>query len=261
MEPLSQLERLLWRGEIALLAVLVFRLAQTGLARHYIWFYALLWVSLLQAVVVAAFKPNPNTDWYAEFYLLTQPLLWFLYIVTVLELYGAILREHPGIATLGRRTLMAGLVVAVAVSGLTLQADLQGPSTNARILVYYGVVERGIAFSLVVFLVIMLLFLARYPIPLKRNLAVHAIVYSVFFLSSALALFVMNVTGFEVRRMVSTALLAIADACLVAWLVLLRPAGEEQTVVLRQRLTPQDEVRLLEQLEALNASLSRSLRK
>jgi hypothetical protein len=261
MEPLSQLERLLWWGEIVLLAALVCRLAQNGLVRRYVWFYGLLWVSLLQAAVVAALKPNPNSQWYAQFYLLTEPLLWFFYIVTVLELYGGILRDHPGIATLGRRTLMAGLAIAVAVSALTLQADLPGPSDNSRILVYYGVVDRGISFSLVIFLVIMLLFLARYPIPLKRNLAVHAIVYSVFFLSSALALFVMNVTGFEVRRMVSTALLAIADACLLAWLLLLRPAGEEQTVVLRQSLTPQDEVRLLQQLEALNASLSRSLRK
>ncbi len=261
MEPLSQLERALWWVEIALLAVLVCRLAQAGLARRYVWFCGLLCVHLTQSLVVATLRPNPNMQWYAEFYLLTQPLLWFFYIVTVLELYGGILRDHPGIATLGRRTLMAGLVIAVVVSGLTLQADLQGLSDNSRILVYYGVVERGILFSLVIFLVIMLLFLARYPVPLKRNLAVHAIVYSVFFLTSALALFVMNVTGFEIRRVVSTALLAIADACLVAWLVLLRPAGEEQTVVLRQSLTPQDEVRLLEQLEALNASLSRSLRK
>lgn len=259
MGPLSVAERLLWYVSVFLFAGLALELCRRHLHRVYPWFTAFAGFNFLQALT--PFVLSTNTRAHAWAYLLTQPVIWFLYIVTSLELYSLVLRNHPGIATVGRRTLVGALTIAILVSALTLQADLRGPQANAKILVYYGVIERGISFSLVVFLLIILFFAIRYPIPLKRNIATHAIVFSIFFLSSSMALFLMNVTGFEIRRLVSTALLAIADACLVAWLLLLTPAGEEQSVVLRQRLAPEDEERLLEQLEAINASLSRIARK
>lgn len=259
MASLALAERLLWYASVFLFAGLAIALCRRHLHRIYPWFTAFVGFNFVQALTPLVL--SPNTRAYAWAYLLTQPVVWFLYIVTCLELYALVLRNHPGIATVGRRTLLAALTIAVLVSALTLQADLQGPQGNAKILVYYGVIERGISFSLVVFLLIILFFAIRYPIPLKRNIALHAIVFSIFFLTSSMALFLMNVTGFEIRRLVSTALLAIADACLVAWLLLLTPAGEERTVVLRQHLAPEDEGRLLEQLEAINASLSRIARK
>ena len=33
-------------------------------------------------------------------FLITQPLIWFLDILVVLEIYSLALRKHPGIATL-----------------------------------------------------------------------------------------------------------------------------------------------------------------
>ncbi|MCS6953418.1 MAG: hypothetical protein RMK57_08440 [Bryobacterales bacterium] len=258
MALLATVEKLLWIASGALCTLLAWRLYGFGLHRRYPWFTTFLIANFAQAVVSAL--AGLETSSYAWIYLISQPIIWFLYIVITLEIYALVLRDHPGIATVGRRTMLAGLAIAVGVSALTLPADLQRKE-NVKILMYYGVIERGISFSLVVFLMLILLFLARYPVPLKRNIAVHAIVFSVFFLSSSLSLFVMNVTGFGVRRIVSTALLAIANACLLAWLLLLSPAGEQRTVVLRQRLAPDDEGRLLEQLEALNASLSRIVRK
>jgi hypothetical protein len=41
-------------------------------------------------------------------------------------------------------------------------------------------VERGVVFSLVIFLLLILLFLSIYPVSLSRNILVHCVVYTVF---------------------------------------------------------------------------------
>jgi len=147
------------------------------------------------------------------------------------------------------------------VSLLTLLPDLAGASGPHAILIYYTVVERGVISSLVVFLLLITVFLVWYPIPLSRNVTLHAIVYSVYFLSSTMALFVRNVTRFELTATISAVLIGIVNACLLVWVIFLSRSGETQTVVLRRQWPPQDEEQLMKQIDSINAALLRTSRK
>jgi hypothetical protein len=204
---------------------------------------------------------GPQTDAFAWVYLVTQPVMWFFYILIVLELYTLVLRNHQGIATLGRWLLIAALFIAMLVSLLTLVPDLESPLGPYPILSYYSLIERGVNSSLVVFLLVIVAFLAWYPIPLSRNVILHSFVFSVYFLSSTATLFVRNVTGFEMTRMASAILLAITDVCLLVWIVFLNRRGESRVVVLGHQWQPGDEERLVEQLDSINKTLLRSTRK
>ncbi len=259
MVSFSQLERLLWYGNTLLGAILLLRLVFLRLHRTYLWFFLYLCVSLAQSLLGIGFMGDPNR--YALLYLLSQPFLWFLYILIVLELYSLVLRNHRGIASLSRWTLMAGLALSIAISFFTLLPDLQQIEGPYPVLLYYSVVERGIISSLVVFLVLILAFLVWYPVPLSRNLLVHAVVYCVYFLSSTLTLFIRHMAGFATTRTVSTILIGLTTLCLVAWIAFLHRAGEVRTVVLGHRWRPEDEERLVEQLDAINSVLLRSARK
>lgn len=259
MPEISQLEHYLWITSLFLTAVLILRLVREGLARAYAGFFVYLCVGVLQTLIMLPFRPNTTT--YAWLYLFTQPVIWLLSILIVVELFSLVLRGYQGIASLGRWTMMAALAAAVLIALVTLVPDLQNAGGQYRTLIYYNVIERGINSSLVIFLLVISVFVVWYPLPLSRNVILHAIVYSVYFLCSTLALFVQNIRGLEITRIISTILIALTCACLVVWIFLLRRQGEEQTVSVRRQWHPEEGERLVRQLDAINAALLRSSRK
>lgn len=119
---------------------------------------------------------------------------------------------------------------------------------------YYYAIERGIDFSLLLFLLLILLWLTQYPVPLSRNVVVHSFAYSILFLSNTAGLLARVILGFHVSPYVSTFFLGIGAACILIWLVFLTPKGEQVRVSFPS-LGPEHEKRILDQLEALNKTL------
>ena len=259
MVSFSELERFLWFGNTLLGVVLLLRLVLLRLHRIYLWFFYYLCTSVVQSLLGIDLMADPHR--YAWLYILSQPLIWFLFILIVLELYSLVLKNHRGIASLSRWTLMAGLGISIAISFFTLLPDLHRIEGPYPVLLYYSVIERGIISSLVVFLLLILAFLVLYPVPLSRNLLVHAVVYCVYFLSSTLTLFIRHMAGFATTRTVSTMLIGLTTLCLMAWIAFLRRTGEVRTIIVGHRWRPEDEERLVEQLDAINSVLLRSARK
>lgn len=254
-----QIEQALWFLSLLLSVFLIFRIVSQGLVRAYAWFFVYLCVGVTQFLI--AFPLNPGTNAYAWTYLISQPVIWFLYILIVLELYSLVLRNHKGIATLGSWTLSAALGISILISLLTLLPDLGRAAGPYPVLGYYTVIERGVISSLVVFLLLITVFMLWYPVSLNRNIVLHVIVYFVYFLSSTVAFFVRNVSGYEFTGTVSAILIAIADVCLLAWIVFFNRRGEASTLVLRRQFHPQDEERLVKQLDAINAALLKAAKR
>jgi hypothetical protein len=121
---------------------------------------------------------------------------------------------------------------------------------------YYFAIERGVDFSLFIFLIVILLWLTRYPIPLSRNVVVHSVAFSILFLSSTASVLLRTLLGYNSIRYLDTFVLAIGAACIYIWLVFLTRKGEEVQVSL-PIFGPEHEERLLTQLEALNKTLLR----
>jgi hypothetical protein len=184
-----------------------------------------------------------------------------MYVLIVLELFGLVLRDYPGIQTLSRRLLAAALAVSAVAALATLIPDLGNPAERYPILraVYVG--QRLVMSSLVVFFAILTAFLVWYPVPLCRNVVVYCAGYCVYFISATMALFVLTIEGGAVTRIISTVLLGVAVACLIAWILLLNAQGETKRWAVRRHMTALDEGRLVGQLDAINRSLLRSARK
>jgi hypothetical protein len=126
---------------------------------------------------------------------------------------------------------------------------------------YYFVAERAVYFSLLVFLISILVFLMQYPVALSRNIIVHSMVFSVYFLGNTVIYLLLSMRGYDSIPAVTYALSAITLAAVGAWLVLMNPAGEIRKVSLRPHWMPGKEEELVSQLNHLNAALLRATRK
>ncbi|MCL6545990.1 MAG: hypothetical protein K6T61_12245, partial [Bryobacteraceae bacterium] len=222
---MPSLEQIAWWINVGLALALLARLLHSRLRKVYFWFLIQL---LFQSAQNLAMLPlNPTTNLYAWVYLFTQPVTWVLYILVVLEVYSLALRNHPGLATLSRWVLTSAMFAALAISAFTLTADLSKPPGKFPLLVYYGIAERGVTFSLVLFLVIIIGFLAWTPVPVRRNIVLHAALYTTYFLASSASLFLRNILGYELVAAVSVAQISINNLCLLLWILFLNRKGEE----------------------------------
>ncbi len=268
----SALETYLWWAATAGYLVLLLRIYRLGLHRTYRFFAGYLAFRVFRALALTLLPPvvqrllsRPDvrfeTDAYGWIWLVTQPMLWMAYILVVLELYSLVFQNYKGIASLSRWVLMAGLVLAIGISSLTLFTDLSNPGEQFPILLKFLVIDRGIVSSLVIFLLFITVFLTWYPVPLNRNVVVHCIVYALYFLSNAMLVFIRNVTGHEVTPVANIISSSIAIGCLLVWLKCLNLEGEEKTVALRQQWVEGENEVLVDQLSAINATLLRAARK
>ena len=232
------------------------KLGFTGLYRRYrALFCFLILRSLFFVVALFVLGGDLGSGAYQKFWLAFTPISWIIDILVVLELYSLVLEKHRGLLTLGRWVQYAGLALAIFISGLSLLPSIRGGvAQKSAILDYYYAIERGIDLSLVVFLVFILFWLTRYPVPLSRNVVVHSLVYSTLFFSNTLGLLARVFFGFQLSRPVSTFILGIFAACTLVWLVLLNEKGEEVRVNV-PHFGPEQEQRILSQLEALNSTL------
>ena len=248
---------LLWGFTIVANATAALRLYQLDLNRVYRFFFAYLVLTTARSLLLLPFNVRENT--YGLIYLATLPILWVFYILIVLELYSLVLQNYSGIYSLGRWTLYGALFFSVAVSVLTL-IPTWGNETS-KLLFWSTTVTRGVDFSLVIFLLLILVFLSRYPVALNRNIIVHCIVYTVFFLGTSMTILVRNVVGHELMRPLNIVLQVISAGCYLVWIFCLTRAGESRVTMLRHNWSPDDEQRLIEQLNNINATLLRAARK
>jgi len=235
------------------------KLFKSGLYRRYRFFFVYL-ISLVP-YGICLLVLDVNSGLYQKFWTVTMPLFWLLYVLVVFELCGLILKKYKGLYTLGRWAMGAGLAVAVTLSLLTLLPRIS-PATPqlSKIMGYILATERGVDFSLAIFILLILLFLSRYPVPLSRNVAVHSVVFSVFFLSNTLGILLRSVFGLHVNDRINLFLMGVSSTCVVAWLVLLNAKGEKVRLS-TVHFGRGDEERILLQLDSLNRTLLRASHK
>jgi hypothetical protein len=204
---------------------------------------------------------STDSDWYFYFFVLTEPLIWAMYVGVSVELYRLILERHRGFYTLGRRAMFVVMAVSVAISLAALAPSVAGAAPqSSKIMGLVLAGERAFDLSLALFLVLMLAFLNFYTVPLSRNIVVHAVVFTVFFLSNTLTMVLWTVFRKKYANELNLGLMGLSFACSLAWLLFLTPAGER----LRARLpwfSREREERILWQLDSLNAMLVKAGRK
>lgn len=240
------------------IALTAARLLRAGLYRKYRVFFAYLLFWLARSGVLLAL--DVRSTLYFKIWILTEPILWIFYILLLLELYSLVLEAHRGLYTFGRWALYGASALAVATSSVMFLAPLRG-FDDSRIMPLMLFVERGLLFSLVLFLVLMLFFLSRYPVSLTRNVITHSIVYAAFFLSKTPAFLIRSMFGRDVAAEVNLFSMGVSAACVVAWLLLLDAAGERRLVRVHLFHSAAQEKRLMGELDNINSALLRMARK
>jgi hypothetical protein len=251
--PFFQLASLFGSG---LTAVKLFR---SGLYRRYrvfFWYF----VFRVPYSICALIFPTNSTSYFWLF-VICSPLNWVFYILVVRELVGLVLEKYKGLYTLGRWAMYFSLAVSVTLSILTLLPRFRptAPQRSKGIPLLLAT-DRGVTFGLAIFLVLMLFFVSRYPVSLGRNVVVHTVLYTTFFLSNTLSGLLKSVFGLSLYTEADTGLIGVASACVFAWFFLLSPQGEEVQVNLPS-YGPESEKRILLHLDALNRTLLKVSRK
>lgn len=234
-------------------AALAFKLLATGLWKRYPIFFLYFVFRIPNTAWPLLIDVNSNT--YEQLWMLTEPIAWLFHILVVAELYRLVLEGHKGIYTLGRWAMYGAIAIAIPLSVLSLIPHFTPRTTQISKYIGYEIATaRGIDFALAIFLLLILLFLSRYPVNLSRNLVVHATLYTFFFFADALTLFLRTLFGIVANHATNLFLLGASCACVVAWLVFLSPHGEEVQAHF-PIISPQREKSALRQLESLNATL------
>jgi len=236
-------------------ALTALKLYRDGLYRRYRMFFLLFLFNIPEAAWTLLI--DVHTQLYEKIWMVTEPILWVLYVVVVFELYRLVLANHKGLYSLGRWIMYGAIAVAVLISILSLLPHFK-PTTpqHSRMLGYFFATKRGVDSSLVIFILLILLFLSRYPVRLSRNVLVHTALYSFYFLSETVSTLLVSVFGLKVYTNVDLVRSGISSLCCFAWFFLLTRKGEEvETNV--PLFGAEYERRALMQLEALNATLLR----
>ena len=241
----------------------VIKLARTSLAGRYKALLSFLFFMAFYYAVILFFlefrSGNFNSRAYMNFWEITQPLMWLFSVWMTLELYSLILERHKGLATFGRWVQYAGLGLSTLISLVVMLPQFQSKGINPIALYYYSI-DRGIDCGMLVFLLFILIWLTQYPVPLSRNVVVHSFVYSTLFFTNSLGMFTQMFFGFRLTQVLTSLLIGIFGLCLLAWLVLLTPKGEEIRVTV-PRFSAEHEALVLEKLETLNRTLLQIARK
>jgi len=246
----------LWLFTIMANATTALRLYQVDLNRTYRSFFVYLVFQTFRSLALLPF--NSDSHAYSNIYFATVFPLWILYTLVVLELYSLILKDYAGIYGLGQYALYGAIFLSVCLSMLSL-VPAWGKEGFSRVF-WMTTVERGVVFSLLVFLLIILMFLSRYPIQLSRNVIIHSIVYTIFFGGDSFIILVRNLVGpsLSVMQTLNTCLVGLGAMCYLIWIFFLTPKGEATVTVLRRSWDPTQEQRLLSQLDSINALLRRT---
>jgi hypothetical protein len=230
------------------------KLVHEGLHRRYPVLLAyLIYLSLEKLYpLLMDFRSKP----YFYLWLITEPASWVFQILAVRELCGLVLERHPGLTTAGRWMMYSGTAFSAAISLLSLLPRITGAlPQRSKMLGYAMAADRGVNFSLAIFLLLMLALASRYPVPLSRNIVVSTVVFTASFLSNTLGALLVTVFDLRTGPVVDAALMGIHAVCLLAWFLLLNREGEAVKIGWTH-FGPAQERRLLGHLESLNRTFS-----
>ena len=178
--------------------LMVLKLHRTGLYRLYPIFFAFFIFRIPNSIWPLFLAVT--SDLYQQFWVVSTSIALVFYVLMVVELYRLVLEKYKGLYSLGRWALYLSLAISVCISAVSLLPQIK-PSLpqRSKIMFYVLATERGIDTALAIFIVLILCFLSFFPVKLSRNVRMHALVFSIFFLSNISVLLLKSLFGIELE--------------------------------------------------------------
>jgi len=236
--------------------IVVLRMLSLGLYRVYPLFFSFLCLMAVPESSSLFFGAGSKQFFYT--YVYVEPLLNLFYILVVWELFSVIFRNYAGLRSLSR--WMMGIAAAIAPIGFFLTIFAPGAHAFKGYSLRLIKFERGLALGLVIFIIILLFFISRYPIKLPRNNIVHCMLYSIWFSGVAALLVLASFVPKGYPHAINASLVLLGLFCYLGWAFLLSKTGEYQETRVRQNISPEREKALIGELNAMNDVLLRAAR-
>jgi hypothetical protein len=254
----ASIESALQLVSLFFLSLAVLRLIYFKLVQVYPFFAAMLLVALVLQIVDVVYKTSSMQ--FLHVYNRLEPVRDVLFVLVVWELFSVIFRNYAGLRSLSRWVM--GFAALVSTAGLALTVSNIGVSgfSQSRMASRIMRFERGLTFGLVIFIIIMLYFISRYPIKLPRNNIVLSMIYSIWFLGDSAILLVTSFLPSKYNDAEDAVLAVLEIASYAGWALLLSRSGESQETRVRQNLSPEREQLLIGELSAMNDVLLRAAR-
>ena len=193
---LSHLDGILWAASSVLAGFVVWRILQQRLfVSPFRALAVLMGVVLLRDGVVSI--PAYNTRAYTVAWAWTLPFLLGAQMWAGWDTLRAVARLYPKIGRFAMRLFMACLAITIAVCALALPFELPRLLAGDGGLRALFLLHRSIDSWIAGTLILVAVFFARFPAPLKqppRNLVVHTILLSLYFGGYAALFFIENLT-------------------------------------------------------------------
>jgi hypothetical protein len=175
-------------------------------------------------------------------------------VFLVMDLYRTGLAAHPAIARYGKRLVGYFLLTCCLLSLASLFFLPNSGPAKSQLLYHFLAFERTADSAVLIFLLLASAFMAWFPVRLSRNVAVFIGGFVTYFMTRWAALLAIAAKTAWVDSF-NVALLSLSLACLIGWIILLRPEGEIIPVVTGRNWNPEEMDRLNAQLHAVNAKL------
>jgi hypothetical protein len=254
---LSLWENVVWYVSIVLTAALLVKLWSGGLIKIYKLFFCYLAWDFLSSLIGLSLTYNTNE--YGYFYLGAQALKIVIAAFMLAEIYGLAFERTPALAQFGRSTVGYILGGAALIPAVGLLVDRPGHGQTDRYLHAVYLFEQTMDSTIAIFLILISLFMAWFPVKLRRNVIIYISGFIVWSLTRSAAAHLANQfpQNLIAVRIISLVQMCIGLGCLLLWLGGLQREGETRTAVVGHLWNRAEADRLTEQLDAINDSLAR----
>jgi hypothetical protein len=192
-------------------------------------------------------------------YVVAAPVTWVAASLAVYQMFSLIFRDFPGLRTAGRWALNGAIALAVIVSAMILRTPWSWLSFRTKGLYYELVFDRSVHFALAAIIVVLMLFLSRYPLHLDRNTYVASGFFSVVFLAESVTRLIDTMSPSLYANSADNPEIIFVALAFAGWGIMMRSA--EEPAPSRAPSNHVREAELLQQLDALNGILTRSVRR
>lgn len=235
----------------------VARLLQFRLTSRFVYLFAYLAATAIFDVALSTLSRHSPAYYWT--YVVAAPVIWLTASLAVYQMFSLIFRDFPGLRTAGRWALNGALALSIIVSAAILRAPLPNQTRRTVGLYYELVFDRSIHFALAVVILVLIWFLSRYPLHLDRNSYVVSGFFSAVFLAESVSRLIDTLSPRLFIHAVDNPEIAFVALAFAGWGLMIRRASAPALV--RVPADPRREAELLEQLDALNGILTRSVRR
>lgn len=254
-------EKAVWCVTTALTAAVLVKLWTTGLAHIYRLLFGFLASDCLFSIA-GLFIPYHSAA-YGYYYFSAQTIKIIIAAFMVVEIYSLALERQPALAQFVRGIIGYILLGAALIPAIALWNDHSAAAKAHPYIRSYFLFEQTMDGTMAIFLILISVFLAWFPLRMRRNVILYISGFIAWSLSRSALLHLINqfFNNKHLTRASTTIQMCVAIGCLAYWLIGFKREGEARTAVVGHLWNRAEADRLTQQLDALNEGLTRLRRK